>query len=60
MDGLQEFLDRGYFKMLAEMKKDPYRVLQQQPKDRPKAEVKILSDYFQRFEMLADKEEEFY
>lgn len=58
--GLQEFLDHGYFKMLAELKKDPYRVLQEPPKDRHKADIKIVAEYFQRFEMLADKEEEFY
>ena len=32
----------------------------QKPKERTKADVKIIKDYFQRYEMLADKEDDFY
>ena len=31
VDGFKEFLDSGYFKMMAEMKKNAYKVLKQPP-----------------------------
>ena len=46
--------------MLADAKKDAYRVLKQPYKERHRGDIEILREYFQRFEDLADKEEEFY
>ena len=60
MPGFRDFVDSGYYKMLREEKKTPYTVLKEEPHMRDKADVRIFKEYCQRFELLAERDDEFY
>ena len=58
--GFRDWVEAGYYKYLADMKKTPYKVLKLPHHERDKEDVTILREYCQRFEMLASRDEEFY
>lgn len=58
--GFKEFIEEGYYKMMKEMKKTPYKVLKQPSHLRDRDDIAVFRQYCQRFELLADHDEEFY
>ena len=58
--GFRDWVETGYYKYLADQKKTPYKVLKQPPHLRDKEDLRIFKEYCQRFELLADRHDEFY
>ena len=58
--GFKDFVENGYYRLIEAEKKNPYVVLKTSPRLRGPEEIKIFKEYCQRFELLADRDEEFY